>query len=341
MTTLRRFCAISGLAFVMAAPGARAQEEVADGRISSAVWGVSLTAPRYRVWEDHPLRGYPHFVAAGNWVEDGCSVSLSLLAVLVEDGVSPAECRATGSGNPEPLRADDAVSVRHLAETPVAITLLDRKVATGIIQSQLYGYWARDESCFELHVSSLQCSGFDKIAMPVLESVALEPRPEVNVETVAVGRALGLEPENWKVHQVIAGEYLHNFSPKKPARARAYYESALSLSPGEIGFDDRWTILAGIGLSWLFEDNGESAIAPLAKAVEMARSEPGAKRELGESLYNLACAYSLAGDVEEACEAAAEWTTGLDERERKQQLKSMRADPQLEAMLESGCPARS
>lgn len=339
--TLRRLLGIATLISVATLPSAHAQttEEVRNGRVASQAWGISLAAPSYEIWEDHPLRGRPNFLAAGLWKETGCSVHLSLFAILVESETSAATCRTSFAGNPVPLQKAEGVTVLDVEDAPVAWTRFDAEMESGIVQNQLYGYWTRDESCFELHLSSISCTAFSEIAMPILESVELQQRPGVNVETVSVGRALSLEPDHWKVHQVIAGEYLHNLSPTNPGRARTYYENALRLARGSIGFEDEWTIQAGLGLAWLHEDNGESAISPLRKAVELARSEPAAVMELDESLYNLACAYSLVGNVGAACDATTELMAALSERERRMKFQSMQRDPQLQAMLSSGCLA--
>lgn len=335
----RRILAIGLLISVAVIPGAQAREALSNGRVVSPTWGVSLGAPLYEVWEEHPLRGQANFLAAGRWEQAGCALNLSLFAILVHNGTPAATCRQKFAGNPIPLEADEAATVLRVTDAPVAVTIFDMEMGEGVVQNQLYGYWVRDESCFELHLSAMSCASFSEIAVPILDSVDLQPRPDVNVETVSVGQALGLEPDDWKVHQIIAGEYLHNISPSNPARARSYYQSALRLSAGNIGFEDEWTIQAGLGLAWLHEDNGQSAISPLRRAVELARSEPAAVMELDESLYNLACAHSLVGDIEAACEASMELMAGLSAKERQRKVQSMRRDPQLGTMLSSGCLA--
>lgn len=322
---------------VITPPPARSQEGLVDTRVSNAVWGFSFTAPGYEVWEDHPLRGQPNFVTAGQWDEGGCALNASVFARLVITGTPPADCRTGLGGNPEPLKGDRNVVLLSVEDSPVAWTLFDRKLTGRLIQNQLYGYWVQGESCFELHVSAMACNKFGTIASRILDSVAIEPRPDVNVETVAVGALLELEPNHWRVHQVIAGEYLHNVSPPNPTRARAYYENALRLSGGDLSFNDAWAIQEGIGLSWLNQETGQSAIAPLLKAIKLARAEPAAVAELAESLYNLACAYSLAGDLENACVSATQLVEGLSGRERRRTLEDMRQDPQLRALREARC----
>lgn len=312
-----------------------AEEHVSQGRVSSSLWGISFVAPAYEVWSDHPLRGRPDFVAAGEWDAQGCSFHLSLFAVLVDAGTSPAECRSGFAGNPVPLASERDVTVLATEDKPVAWTHFDQKSA-GLVQNQLYGYWVRDETCFELHVSAMSCEHFGSVTLPILKSVALEPRPDVNVETVAVGRSVGLRPNHWRVHLTLAGEYLHNAQPANPTRARHYYENALRLSQGDLPFEDAWTLYEGIGLSWLEEDNGDAAIDPLSQAVELARSASAAE-ELWESLYNLACAYSLAGEVESACAIAAESLTTRPPKGRRQSLNEMRNDPQLRTLVEARC----
>lgn len=328
-------------ALLLAAPllalPARGQEVLRDSEVSNPVWGIRFSAPAYEVWKDHPLRDQPNLVAAGTWKEKGCGLNLSLFAILVEAGTSPAACRAGFIGNPERLRGHEDIVVHAVEDEPVAWTLFDQHLAKDVAQNQLYGYLVRDESCFELHVSSISCDGFRELALPILESLALEPRPDVNLETVAVGRSLGLEPSDWKVHQILANEYLHNASPANPARARAYYENALRLSQNTLGFDDAWTIHEGIGLAWLAEDDGNAAIGALRKALDLCRSEPSNTEAMNETLYNLACAYSLSDDREKACSTAAELIGRLSGAERGKELEDMRQDPQLDALRKARC----
>lgn len=323
------------LGIALAALPVHSQEELADGKVTNQVWGVHFAAPGYEIWDDHPHRGRPDLLAAGSWERASCGVNLSLFATLVESGTTPAECRRRYAAATERLEGIPEVTVLAVEDAPVAWTRFERKREEGV-QSQLYGYLVRGETCLELHVSALDCQGFAGIATPVLESLVFEPPPEVNLETVAMAVIRRLEPDHWQVHLALAGLHLHN-QPPNPARARRYYQNVLRLSRGDASFDEAWAVHEGIGLTWLDEDDGTSAIAPLSKAVELVRGDASASTKLEESLYNLACAYSLAGEMESACRTAGQLVDGLSGKQRRRQLKNMRGDPQLRALREAGC----
>ncbi len=326
------FCVVALLAGVSSA-----QEEVAEDVVRNEEWGVEFSALNYHTWTEHESRGQPNFVAAGAWQTIDCGFNLSLFAVLVAEGTPAAECRAGLAGNPSALADDETVSGLIRKDGILASSRFDRVYQEDLLRHHLYGYQVEGETCFELHVSAIACEAFDAVAQPILGSLEIKPRSGVNVETVAVARSLGIEPDHWRVHQVIAAEYLHNTQPTNPERARRYYRSALALAPDDLPFEEEWTIHDGIGMSWLSQDEGHAAIGPFTKAAELARSAPTATMELGQSLYNLACAHSLAGDRARACEVATEIVSPIAEEAKQAMLRLMRQDPMLEGLREAGC----
>ena len=413
-----------------------AQETTDGGVVSNAEWGVSFSAPNYRSWQEHESRNQPNFVAAGAWQTVDCGFNLSMYAILVAEGTSAAECRAGLAANPSALLNDETVSGLIRKDGLVASSRFDRVYQEDLLRHHLYGYRVENETCFELHVSAIACEAFDAVAVPILGSLKVEPRPGVTVETVAVARSLagrgetlvelsccavgsdarrpsrmamraiverrqrgrraqcvasrgipqqpngrgrlrplatrallnnatalpasrsrhqepqmpalsprefhhgllGVEPDHWRVHKVIANEYLHNTEPTNPERARKFFRSARELAPDDLPFEDEWSIHEGIGMSWLNQREGAAARAPLKKALELARSTtPTPTMELGESLYNLTVAHALARDRAAACGVASEIVNSIAEEARQAMLRLMRQDPQLAELRAAGC----
>jgi tetratricopeptide (TPR) repeat protein len=122
------------------------------------------------------------------------------------------------------------------------------------------------------------------------------------------------------------------------ARARQLYEKATRLGGDKIDTQNLWLIEEGIGLAWLMDGNGERALPHLERALEVA-ARPGddSRAMLSSTRHNLACAYSLLGEVEKACSQAQDLLTALPEKERKAAIKEIKKDEQLKAMRNDAC----
>ena len=135
----------------------------------------------------------------------------------------------------------------------------------------------------------------------------------------------------------VAGYLLHEAKPKNPSRARRFYLSALKLAPKEIEPKERWLIEEGVGLSWLMQDQGEPAIAPLERGLSAAR-EPGMPADAAsESLYNLACAHSMAGSFEKACELLGSYLGPSGSPGQSERMREIRSDKQLKGLSKHPC----
>lgn len=121
--------------------------------------------------------------------------------------------------------------------------------AGGPSQNQLYGYWSRSETCFELHVSSMGCSAFADLTLPNLRSVEIIDQPDVTLDTVMMARLGNKLPTDREIHRSLAGIYLHQANSPNTELARRYYKSVLRLSPGRKLPQDHWMIQAGLGLT--------------------------------------------------------------------------------------------
>jgi hypothetical protein len=305
--------------------------------ITDDLWGVQLRFDGCKPWVDHPLYGRPNFVLAARSDSGSCTLMLSMFAETVPPGTTPEKCRTQYMGNPEAIKkGKDMVLLEHQS-APLAYTLFDiRPKGRPPVSNQAYGYWTRNDVCFELHVSSTSCDDFKVLAMPVLESVRLSPDRGATPETVYLARKSGGDPGDWKLHTFVAGQYLHAVKPPVLARARRFYESAQYLAGSQLDAQNRWLIEEGIGLAWLFEDNGEKALPFLSRALEVARSSKEQNR-LSSTLYNLACAHSLQGNTKQACGYLSEALSVQDEKAKQPIMKQIVEDKQLLAVRSSEC----
>ncbi len=306
-------------------------------------WGIELSFEGHTIWSKHPLRKQPNFVFAANARSGRCRINLSMFAIHSPAQGTATECRKDSMGNPEELAGESGVTIHDQQPGPIAYTLYDMAIdpetsgRTGLTQNQLFGYWTRRDTCFELHVSSINCSDFAAHALPILASVRIDPDREVTIETIAIARDLKKKPDDWQVHLAAAGSYLHESEPPIPHRARRFYESALALGSG-IDPDTMWTIEEGIGLSWLMEGEGDKALAHLSISLRLARGQKGNDGgPLDSSLYNIARASSLVGQVEEACRYLDELLDRQPPEQRKLTLKDIKKDAQLKPMRKADC----
>ncbi len=305
--------------------------------VKDDLWGVQLRFVGYEPWTDHPLRGKPNLVLAGTSNSGSCRLTMSMFAEPVPDGTTAPECRNHYMGNPEAVRKSKHTVLREEQSSPLTYTLFDIRVKDRPpVSNQAYGYWIRDDVCFELHVSSTDCDNFKAMAMPILESVRITPDRGSTPETVQLARKTGTDPGDWKLHLFVAGQYLHAVKPPVLARARRFYESARHLAGSQLDMRSRWLIEEGIGLTWLYEDNGEKALPFLNRALEVARSSKEPDR-LSSTLYNLACAHSLQGDTDRACSYLAETLSIQDEKAKQTIMKQVSEDKQLLAVRSSEC----
>ncbi len=305
--------------------------------VEDSTWGFSFQAPKFKA-QDHPMAGQPKFVLAGS-VPGRCSLNLSVFVEVVPWGSSASLCRGQYTGNPAKVSASQANALIRQEEEPVTFTLFDMRVA-GFTQNQLYAYWTRNDLCFEVHVSAVECEGFAAAALPIVQSVQLSGDTGATPETVALSRSQGGKPGDWEVHMVAAGLYLHNEQVRNPARARRFYRSALER--GGDGMDEpmRWLALSGTGISWLMEDVGEEAIPALeaALAVVESSSNTGLRGEAySETHFNLACAYSIVGELEAGCAALRSYLDTGPAEMRAGKREKVEQDPQLASLRNSEC----
>lgn len=310
--------------------------------VKSKTWGIEFEAPHFEHWNDHPLQEQANFVLAGKVTKGSCELNRSMFAIPITDGTTPHECRSGYMGNPDGLANRPEIELHEHQVSPITFTLYDWVLGegsaptSGLRQNQLYGYWVRRDVCFEIHISSMSCSNFAPIALPILNSVKIDEDIDVTTETVALAQEMKGGPGDWIVHLATASKYLHGMNPSVPVRARRFYESALELG-GDLEDQYLWIIHEGIGLTWLEEDSGQEAIPPLEKALSVARQMPENKTMLSSTLYNISCAYSLTNQIGLACENLEELISNQSGKELKSTLKEIKKDKQLRIVRKSPC----
>ena len=305
-------------------------------------WGVKLQFDGYRDWTDHPLYGKPNFVLAGKSKLQSCEVQLSMFAEVVASGITAHECRKSYPANPEKLKTRSDVSQIEERKNPITYSLFDQHHVfkeLPFVQKQLYGYWTRNDICFELHVSSVNCTNFKDLAIPILESVRIFPDNGATHETVMLARKLGKDPGDWRIHLAVAGVHLYA-KPPRNVQARRFYTSALQRAGTELDTKSEWIIQEGIALAWLFEDNGEKALPYLMRALEITNKGYVTPAERSETFTNIACAYALMGEIEKSCnelsKALAVLST-VSPSNKERALEEIRTDKQLASVRNSEC----
>ena len=293
----------------IASEGTLAGKKEEQGKlVEDTTWGVSFRAPKFKRLKDHPLEGKPNYILWGE-IPGKCSLDLSAFVETVPWGTSASDCRLGFPGNPEGVAAQSEYTLIRHEEEPVTFTLYDDAVGGRGIQNQLYAYWTRDDT-------------------------------GATLETVALASEFGGQPGDWGLHLMAASLYLHDEEEVKPELARRFYGSALERGGEEMNDYQRWIAEEGIALALLAEDKGAEAIYHLQQALQLASSWSNESERAGlreETLFNLACAHSLAGNSAEACSSLQELLRTIPPGSQTDQVRAIETDPQLSAVRASEC----
>jgi hypothetical protein len=317
--------------------------------IKDEMWGIEFKLDGYHEWPDHPLRDQLNFIFAGKSYFQSCQLLVSMFARPASNDATPQSCRKTYLKDPKALedsiyemtKQKSTVVVVESKDAPLTYTFLDRRFEgpKTFVDHALYGYWVRNDTCLDLHVSSINCNNFKELAMPILESVRITPDNGATPETVAIARLsskMNSRPGDWQVHMIVGDKYLYAKQPM-PDRARHFYESALKRAGSSIDEGGRWQLQEGIGLAWLSENSGKNALPYFIKALDAVdKGNLGIGRR-SETFYNMACAYSLAGETKKACKALDDSLSIQDTAGKEKTIKQMQDDEQLKSIHNSEC----
>jgi len=325
----------------------------ADGNgkniIKDEMWGIEFKLDGYNEWTDHPLRTQINSIFAGKSNSQSCQILLSMFAKPASPEASAQGCRKKYLKNPKTIEE----STYEISKQRSQVVLVDSKDALltytlfnqrfegpkPFVDNALYGYWMRDDTCLELHVSSINCTNFKELAMPILESVRIKPDNGATPETVAIARLSHKQdvmPGDWQVHLMVGDKYLYAKQPM-PDRARHFYESALERAGSSIDERGRWHLQEGIGLAWLAENNGKNALPYFIKALDAVNKGTLGTDSRWETFYNLACAYSLIGETKKACKSLNDSLSIQNTTDKEKTIKRMQDDEQLKSIHNSEC----
>lgn len=104
------------------------------------------------------------------------------------------------------------------------------------------------------------------------------------------------------------------------------------LGTEDLNADAKWQLNSGIGLAQLTMGKHEEAIPTWEKCIELAKETSDPANFLGNSDYNLACAYALLGRLDEAYGALTSCFEKGDEAQVAGLKKHAKEDPDLEKM---------
>jgi tetratricopeptide (TPR) repeat protein len=317
--------------------------------IKDEMWGIEFKLDGYNEWTDHPLRSQLNFIFAGKLNSQSCQILVSMFAKPASNDATPQWCRKTYLRDPKALedsayeifKQRSKVVLVESKDAPLTYTLLDQRFEgpKPFVDNALHGFWARGDSCLELHLSSVNCSNFKELAMPILESVRITPDNGATPETVAIARLsskMGDRPGDWQIHMIVGDKYLYAKQPM-PDRARHFYESALKRGGSSIDEGGRWQLQEGIGLAWLAENNGKNALSYFIKALDAVDKGNLGTGRRSETFYNMACAYSLIGETKKACKSLNDSLSIQDTADKEKTIKQMQDDEQFKSIHNAEC----
>ncbi len=323
--------------------------------IRQAVWGFEFRVPGFEAvynpnrersitwgmdWSE--TNSLPDTVLDGR-TRGACPMGITVLVKRLPGGGDAAACRSGDRfWSPENLRKTKGAEILDLKDRPVTSMHVAFRGSPGAASGpgenhHFFGYFIRGDHCFILQVRSRECQGYEAAAERILGSFRLLEDTGATQETAKLAQKQGGDPRDWRLHLVAGGLYLHQAIPNDPKSARRFYQSALDLGAGRLDSSDTWTAEEGIGLSYLAEDLGPAAIPHLLRGLSAAE-QWGRKEAEEESLHNLLCGYSLAGEFGSACERLKGALEEVPQEDRKTYLKkAVSGDRQLKGLRGSDC----
>ena len=331
--------------------------------IRHPVWGVEITIPGFEYWDEEGMNVQPNFVLAAS-SEGACLLHLSMFAEPTREPVSPPECRTHYAGDPARVRGlAEARFIRESTE-PVTYTRFDQQVewkGQRALSNQLYGYWTRGVHCFELHVSAIECPGFDAQAMPILESVRIGPDTGATVATIRVAMRDGGDPRDWQNHLTAAMDFLFSgdpafwwlrgykeagmkmtrasgIPPPDPVTARRFLRAALDLGGASIGPATRVVIELEMSSTYYLEGDLDGGLPHEEAALALARKLDPPDEELVRRItLGVAMTRTDAGRPEAACDIVKKYFLGLDPAGRERVAHQIKEEKALASLRRNRC----
>jgi hypothetical protein len=326
---------LAGIAFAQDAPKERTFKE---GKLTDPYWGLSYTAPG--------LEQGMGIGGGGKLFEGRCTggVEIEILVQEADKELSSAEWK-TGAKEQWAKKR----KMQDLEETETTILFMEESLA-GFKRHHGYGFFARGPQAFLVHATVNEKSETSGEAIKAaLTGLTLDPQAKPALLVYVISKQQAVSPDDPRVLFTAGQWYFHGNEQQRVAKNLVLAERVLDQAIREAkqetyGPDELWLLHENLGLATLEERKLDVAIGWLTKSEQLAEkataAAPGARS--GQSSYNLACAYALAGKTDEAFAAldrciakgflkvpdnVSHMKTGDPD------LESLRKDPRWEALF--------
>jgi len=295
MRTAFTLIALAGIVFAQEASGAAKTQTLQDGKLSDTFWNFTFTAPELK--EGFGLGG------PTTLFEGGCAGDLRV-TIKCHEFPTPKTSKEWKDLVKQAWTRQEK-KMEELEEGDNTLLFVQESLA-GFRRHHGHAFHARGVHCFEVHVEAnekTEASG-DAIKK-ALAGFEFGEDPERMLMVYVIAKQNNKPFDDPKVLLGAGGQYMQQAQrmPEMHRLARMVFEKARKLDEeGVYTPMERWNLYELGGLSILSKPirDGESSIEWHKKAEEIAKDQPEAGSGAAQSAYNLACAYSLAGRIDEA-----------------------------------------
>jgi len=197
-----------------------------------------------------------------------------------------------------------------------------------------HAWYVRGNQVFEVHAQVREKSDTSgDLLKRLVHKLEVGPATESWVMAHAAAAQLGKDPRDPLVLLQAGMAYVNQQGLNNPAVGLAVLRRAQACAkPDTFDGNQNWTLLQGMGLAQLLVGEREQSITTWKAAIEGAAKTEDPKSSEGNARYNLACAYSLLGRLDEAFEELKKSfdLAGAQLRQHSLQdpdLENMRKDP--------------
>jgi len=194
-----------------------------------------------------------------------------------------------------------------------------------------YAFYARGNQCFVVHVQVREKSETSGEAIrKAMGGLVVDPKSDSMLYVHLIAKGMQRPVTDPVVNLRAGGAYLQE-NNEIPAFAIRALELAQAHA-ADFSDDETWTLYQTLGLAQLKAGQQEASIDTWKKVIDLSAKTGDPKASLCNAQYNLACAYSLLGRLDEAFAALrASFEAGGEAQvaELKQHAKE---DPDLEKM---------
>lgn len=197
-----------------------------------------------------------------------------------------------------------------------------------------YAYYARGTQVFIVHAQIREMTETSADTLKAhIQRLEVGAATESYLLAHLVAAQTGKDPRSVMVRLQAGVGYVNNEQFKNIKVGRALLEGALAeVKDGDLPADGMWQAVSALGMAQLLDEAREPAVTTWKRAIALAEKTSQAATLGANSWYNLACAYSLLGRLDEAFDALGK-SLSMPEAENRSQLREhAQTDPDLEAM---------